>query len=161
MTPTCLEAAEALEASVEVIDLRTLVPLDIDMVLDSVRKTGRCVIVHEAPRTCGYGAELAALVAERALMSLQAPIARVAGRSITTVEGLGSPDAPHRVQAAFVAEQAAQCGYCTSGMIMTASAFLARNPKPSEAQIRAALDGNLCRCGTHMRILRAVRRAAS
>ena len=96
MTPTCLEAAEALEASVEVIDLRTLVPLDIDAVLDSVRKTGRCVIVHEAPRTCGYGAELAALVAERALMSLTAPIARVAGFDTPfpyTLEHVYLPDA--------------------------------------------------------------------
>jgi len=96
MTPTCLEAAEALDASVEVIDLRTLVPLDIDAVLDSVRKTGRCVIVHEAPRTCGYGAELAALVAERALMSLTAPIARVAGFDTPfpyTLEHVYLPDA--------------------------------------------------------------------
>ncbi len=96
MTPTCLEAADALEASVEVIDLRTLVPLDVDAVLASVRKTGRCVIVHEAPRTCGYGAELAALVAERALMSLQAPIARVAGFDTPfpyTLEHVYLPDA--------------------------------------------------------------------
>ena len=96
MTPTCLEAAAAREASVEVIDLRTLVPLDIDAVLDSVRKTGRCVIVHEAPRTCGYGAELAALVAERALMSLTAPIARVAGFDTPfpyTLEHVYLPDA--------------------------------------------------------------------
>jgi 2-oxoisovalerate dehydrogenase E1 component beta subunit len=100
MTPTCLEAAEALAsaggASVEVIDLRTLVPLDIDAVLASVRKTGRCVIVHEAPRTCGFGAELAALVAERALMSLTAPIARVAGFDTPfpyTLEHVYLPDA--------------------------------------------------------------------
>jgi nicotinate dehydrogenase subunit A len=73
---------------------------------------------------------------------------------------LGTPEKPHPLQTAFVAEQAAQCGYCINGMIMTASAFLAQNPKPSEQQVRAALDGNLCRCGTHMRILRAVRRAA-
>ena len=79
MTPICLEAAEKASASVEVLDLRTLVPLDVEAVLASVRKTGRCVIVHEAPRTCGYGAELAAIVAERALGSLLGPIARVAG----------------------------------------------------------------------------------
>jgi pyruvate dehydrogenase E1 component beta subunit len=79
MTPVCLEAAEKASASVEVLDLRTLVPLDVEAVLASVRKTGRCVIVHEAPRTCGYGAELAAIVAERALGSLLGPIARVAG----------------------------------------------------------------------------------
>jgi len=91
--------------------------------------------------------------------SCSVPVSAVKGK-VTTVEGLGTPEKPHPLQAAFVAEQAAQCGYCVNGMIMTASAFLAQNPKPSDAQIRAALDGNLCRCGTHMRILRAVRRAA-
>ncbi len=100
MTPVCLQAAEELAAaggaSVEVLDLRTLVPLDIDALLGSVRKTGRCVIVHEAPRTCGFGAELAALVAERALMSLTAPIARVAGFDTPfpyTLEHVYLPDA--------------------------------------------------------------------
>ena len=92
--------------------------------------------------------------------SCSVPVSAVKGK-VTTVEGLGTPQKPHPLQAAFVAEQAAQCGYCVNGMIMTASAFLAQNPKPSDAQIRAALDGNLCRCGTHMRILRAVRRAAA
>ena len=100
MTPVCVAAAEELAqaggASVEVVDLRTLVPLDVDAVLASIRKTGRCVIVHEAPRTCGYGAELAALVAERALMSLTAPIARVAGFDTPfpyTLEHVYLPDA--------------------------------------------------------------------
>ena len=79
---------------------------------------------------------------------------------VTTVEGLGTPDKPHPVQAAFVAEQAAQCGYCINGMVMTAAALLKQTPKPTDAEIRSALDGNLCRCGTHIRILRAVRRAA-
>jgi nicotinate dehydrogenase subunit A len=92
--------------------------------------------------------------------SCSVPVAAVKGK-VTTVEGLGTAEKPHPLQSAFVAEQAAQCGYCINGMIMTAAAFLAQNPKPSEAQIRAALDGNLCRCGTHMRILRAVRRAAA
>ena len=91
--------------------------------------------------------------------SCSVPVSAVKGK-VTTIEGLGTPDKPHPLQAAFVAEQAAQCGYCINGMIMTASAFLAQNPRPSEQQVRAALDGNLCRCGTHMRILRAVRRAA-
>ncbi len=100
MTPTCLEAADALAASggasVEVIDVRTLIPLDVDAILGSVRKTGRCVVAHEAPRTCGYGAELVALVAERALMSLSAPIARVAGFDTPfpyTLEHVYLPDA--------------------------------------------------------------------
>jgi nicotinate dehydrogenase subunit A len=96
----------------------------------------------------------------RPARSCSVPVSAVKG-SVTTVEGLGTPEKPHPLQAAFVAEQAAQCGYCVNGMIMTASAFLAQNPKPSDAQIRTALDGNLCRCGTHMRILRAVRRAAT
>ena len=92
--------------------------------------------------------------------SCSVPVSAVKGK-VTTIEGLGTPEKPHPLQAAFVAEQAAQCGYCINGMIMTASAFLAQNPRPSERQVRAALDGNLCRCGTHMRILRAVRRAAA
>jgi nicotinate dehydrogenase subunit A len=79
---------------------------------------------------------------------------------VTTIEGLGTADKPHPVQAAFIAEQAAQCGYCINGMVMTTVAFLKKTPKPKEAELRGALDGNLCRCGTHMRILRAVRRAA-
>ncbi|GLS45493.1 (2Fe-2S)-binding protein [Methylobacterium brachythecii] len=80
---------------------------------------------------------------------------------IVTLEGLGTPEAPHPVQAAFVEEQAAQCGYCINGMIMTSAAFLKDKPKPSEAEIREALVGNLCRCGTHARIVRAVQRAAA
>ena len=92
--------------------------------------------------------------------SCSVPVSAVKGK-VTTVEGLGTPERPHPLQAAFIAEQAAQCGYCINGMIMTAAAFLVQTPKPSEAQIREALDGNLCRCGTHMRILRAVRRAAA
>jgi nicotinate dehydrogenase subunit A len=92
--------------------------------------------------------------------SCSVPVSAVKGK-VTTVEGLGTPEKPHPLQQAFVAEQAAQCGYCANGMIMTAAAFLAQNPKPTEQQIRTALDGNLCRCGTHMRILRAVRRAAA
>jgi nicotinate dehydrogenase subunit A len=89
------------------------------------------------------------------------PVASVVGRHVVTVEGLGTIDAPSPLQHAFVEEQAAQCGYCISGMIMTAAALLAHTPAPTEQQLRAALAGNLCRCGTHMRILRAVRRAAS
>lgn len=88
-------------------------------------------------------------------------LSSVDGRSVTTLEGLGGPQALHPVQAAFVAEQAAQCGYCLNGMIMTAAAFLARNPAPTEAEVRAALRYNLCRCGTHVEILRAVMRAAA
>jgi nicotinate dehydrogenase subunit A len=88
------------------------------------------------------------------------PVSAAAGRPITTVEGLGTVEAPHPVQRAFIEEQAAQCGYCIGGMIMSTVALLRKTPRPTEAQIRSALDGNLCRCGTHLRILRAVRRAA-
>jgi nicotinate dehydrogenase subunit A len=79
---------------------------------------------------------------------------------ITTLEGLGTVERPHPLQAAFVAEQAAQCGYCISGVIMLAKALLDRNPQPSETEVRLALAGNLCRCGTHNRIVRAVLKAA-
>jgi nicotinate dehydrogenase subunit A len=88
------------------------------------------------------------------------PVSRAAGRAITTIEGLGTREKPDRVQAAFIAEQAAQCGYCTSGMIMTAAAFLSTTPSPTIDQAKQALAGNICRCGTHTRILRAVVRAA-
>jgi nicotinate dehydrogenase subunit A len=82
------------------------------------------------------------------------------GQRIVTLEGLGSPDKPHPVQQAFIDEQAVQCGYCINGMIMQSAAFLAKNRNPSEAEIRQALAANLCRCGTHLRIVRAVKRAA-
>jgi nicotinate dehydrogenase subunit A len=81
-------------------------------------------------------------------------------KEITTLEGLGDPDRPSRVQAAFIAEQAAQCGYCTNGMIMTATALLARRPHPEETDVRDALAQNLCRCGSHARVITAVLRAA-
>ncbi len=83
------------------------------------------------------------------------------GRAITTLEGLGSPERPSRIQAAFIAEQAAQCGYCTNGMITTATALLGRIPHPTEAEAREALAQNLCRCGSHVRVLAAVMRAAA
>jgi nicotinate dehydrogenase subunit A len=88
------------------------------------------------------------------------PAAAVAGQQVVTVEGLGSPAAPHPLQAAFLAEQAGQCGYCLPGILISAAALLARDPDPDEATIRNALDVHLCRCGSHNRIIRAVRRAA-
>ena len=88
------------------------------------------------------------------------PIATVQGRKVLTIEGLGSLDHPHPLQSAFTAEQAAQCGYCIAGMIMSANALLAKNPQADDAQIRDFMAGNLCRCGTHVRILRAIKRAA-
>jgi nicotinate dehydrogenase subunit A len=88
------------------------------------------------------------------------PASAAAGQEIVTLEGLGSAADPHPVQAAFVAEQAAQCGYCSNGMILSAAALLERNPSPSAREIREALDSYLCRCGTHTRIIKAVQRAA-
>ena len=89
-----------------------------------------------------------------------APLSTVAGRSVTTLSGMKKGAKPSRLQQAFIDEQAAQCGYCTSGMIIQAQALLDRNPRPTDAEVRTALDGNLCRCGAHNRIVRAVLRAA-
>ncbi|MPY73875.1 MAG: 2Fe-2S iron-sulfur cluster binding domain-containing protein [Alphaproteobacteria bacterium] len=96
----------------------------------------------------------------KAVRSCVYPSSQAAGKKITTLEGLGTPDKPHPVQKAFIDEQAAQCGYCINGMIMEAAALLATNKRPSEDQIKEALAGNLCRCGTHVRIVRAVKRAS-
>ena len=101
------------------------------------------------------------LVDGRAVRSCATPARSVVGRDVVTIEGLGSPERPDPLQAAFTAEQAAQCGYCTAGMVMTARALLARTPRPSAQQVREALTGNLCRCGSHVRVIRAVLRAAA
>lgn len=100
------------------------------------------------------------LIDGQAVASCDTPLWSVAGKEITTLEGLGTPERPHPLQTAFIAEQAMQCGYCISGILMSAAALLRRNPDPSEAEVRAALDRNLCRCGAHNRIVRAVLRAA-
>jgi nicotinate dehydrogenase subunit A len=96
----------------------------------------------------------------QAVASCDTPLWAAAGKDIVTVEGLGTPERPHPLQRAFLAEQASQCGYCLSGILISAAALLKRNPDPSEAEVRAALDRNLCRCGAHNRIVRAVLRAA-
>jgi nicotinate dehydrogenase subunit A len=101
------------------------------------------------------------LIDGRATRSCVTPASAVQARAVTTIEGLGSPERPDPIQAAFIAEQAAQCGYCTSGMIVAARALLQQNPRPTEAQVREALAGNLCRCGSHARVIRAVLRAAA
>ena len=95
-----------------------------------------------------------------AIRACRTEVKSVAMREITTLEGIGTEDKPHPLQKAFIAEQAMQCGYCINGMIMSAKALLDRNPRASEGEIREALAGNLCRCGSHTRILRAVTRAA-
>jgi nicotinate dehydrogenase subunit A len=100
------------------------------------------------------------LVGGRAVRSCVTPARAVAGQEVTTIEGLGTPARPDPLQAAFIAEQAAQCGYCTAGIIMSAKALLASTPRPSAQQVREALAGNLCRCGSHDRVIRAVLRAA-
>ncbi len=89
------------------------------------------------------------------------PVSTLGGKSVTTLEGLGSSLKPGKLQQAFIDEQAAQCGYCINGMIMTSAALLKNNPKPSDTEIKDALAGNLCRCGTHQRICAAVKRAAT
>ena len=88
------------------------------------------------------------------------PVGSVAGKRITTLAGLGTPERPHPLQQAWIEEQVSQCGYCTSGWVMTAAAFLRDNPRPSDAEIRQAMAGIKCRCGTHMAIMRAIKRAA-
>ena len=111
---------------------------------------------------CGLGQCGACMVHidSAAVRSCRTPLSSAARGSITTIEGLGTADKPHPVQQTFIDEQAAQCGYCMNGMIMAAAALIAKNSRPTRQQIRASLNGNLCRCGTHMRIMRAVERAA-
>jgi nicotinate dehydrogenase subunit A len=101
------------------------------------------------------------LLGGQPIRSCVTPVRTVAGQDVTTIEGLGSPERPDPVQAAFIAEQAAQCGYCTAGLVMAARAFLDQNRRPTEDQVREALAGNLCRCGAHLRVIRAVMRAAA
>ena len=100
------------------------------------------------------------LIDGKAQRSCVTPVRQTAGRAVTTLEGLGTPDKPDAVQAAFIAQQAAQCGYCTNGMIMSAKSLLNQTPKPTLDQVKQALAGNLCRCGTHTRIVQAVMLAA-
>ncbi|MGB8434740.1 MAG: (2Fe-2S)-binding protein [Burkholderiales bacterium] len=100
------------------------------------------------------------LIDGQSVPSCDTPLWAAAGKNVVTIEGLGTPTRAHRLQRAFLAEQAGQCGYCLSGIMITAEAFLARTPDPTEDEVRAALDRHLCRCGTHNRIVRAVLRAA-
>jgi nicotinate dehydrogenase subunit A len=111
---------------------------------------------------CGLGqcGACTVIVDGKAVQSCDVPVSAVVGKAITTIEGIGTADEPHPLQRAFVHEQAAQCGYCVSGIIMTAKALLDVNPSPTDTELREALAGNLCRCGTHTRILRAIRSAA-
>ena len=112
---------------------------------------------------CGLGqcGSCTVLVGGQAVRSCLVPVQAVAGQEVTTIEGLGSPERPHPLQVAFIEEQAVQCGYCTPGIVMAAKAFLDQTPRPAEAQLKQALAGVLCRCGTHDRVIRAVMRAAA
>ncbi|HEX3498742.1 MAG TPA: (2Fe-2S)-binding protein [Stellaceae bacterium] len=111
---------------------------------------------------CGLGqcGACTVLMDGEAVRSCQLPVGAVGGGKITTLEGLGTVEKPHRLQQAFIDEQAVQCGYCINGMIMQAAALLTKNAKPSADEIKTALAENLCRCGTHTRIVRAIQRAA-
>jgi len=111
---------------------------------------------------CGLGqcGACTVLVGGRAVRSCVTPVNSMAGAAITTLEGLGTPERPHRIQQAFIDEQAAQCGFCLNGVILTAKAFLDQNPKATSAEIQKAMSGVLCRCFTHARMLRAIGRYA-
>ncbi|HXJ38332.1 MAG TPA: (2Fe-2S)-binding protein [Bryobacteraceae bacterium] len=118
--------------------------------------------LHGPKFGCGLGqcGACSVLIDGQIARSCVTPIRQAAGHSVTTIEGVGTPEKPDVVQEAFIAEQAAQCGYCTNGMVMAAKALLKTNPHPTLEQVKTGLAGNLCRCGTHTRILSAVMRAA-
>jgi nicotinate dehydrogenase subunit A len=118
--------------------------------------------LHGAKFGCGLGqcGACSVLLDGKVTRSCMTPVRAVAGRTVTTIEGLGTPEKPDAVSAAFIQEQAAQCGYCTSGMIVAARALLLSTPHPTHEQVKESLAGNLCRCGTHTRILNAVMQAA-
>ena len=111
---------------------------------------------------CGLGqcGSCTVIVKGEAIRSCITPVAAVAGSEITTLEGLGTIEKPHPIQKAFIDEQAMQCGFCINGVIMTAKAFLDRNPKATDAQVRQAMSGVLCRCHAHVRMIRAIKRYA-
>jgi nicotinate dehydrogenase subunit A len=111
---------------------------------------------------CGLGqcGACTVLIDGKAVRSCTIPIADARGKSVTTLEGLGSESAPHPLQVAFIAHQVPQCGYCTGGILMSAAALLMDKPKPTEQEVREALDANLCRCGTHVRVISAVMAAS-
>ena len=112
---------------------------------------------------CGLGqcGACTVIIDGSAVRSCSIPVNSAQNRSITTLEGLGTLEHPHVLQTAFIEEQAAQCGYCMNGMIMTAKVLLDKTPNPTEDQIKQALNGNLCRCGSHVRVIRAIKRAAT
>jgi nicotinate dehydrogenase subunit A len=140
--------------------VETVVEADLDRsLLDVLRAELHLTSPHFG---CGAG-ECGAchvLLGDRAVTSCDTPLWSIADKDVTTVEGLGNAERPHPLQRAFIAEQAMQCGYCVSGILISAAALLMQNKAPSDADVRAALDRNLCRCGSHNRMVRAVLRAA-
>jgi nicotinate dehydrogenase subunit A len=118
--------------------------------------------LNAAKYGCGFGqcGACTVMIDGVATRSCITPAGQVGAKAVTTLEGLGTVEKPHALQKAFIDEQAAQCGYCVAGAMMTAKALLDKTPKPDEGQIRSALTGNLCRCGTHNRIVRAIQRAS-
>jgi nicotinate dehydrogenase subunit A len=118
--------------------------------------------LHAAKYGCGLGqcGACTVLLDGQPVRSCLVTLNSARGKRVTTAEGLGTPEQPHPVQAAFIAEQAAQCGYCTNGMVMSTVSLLQRTPQPTREQAQAALAGNLCRCGSHDRVLKAVARAS-
>ncbi|MFI5341765.1 MAG: (2Fe-2S)-binding protein [Candidatus Methylomirabilales bacterium] len=119
--------------------------------------------LHGTKFGCGLGqcGACTVLLGGQPVRSCLVPVQAVGGQEVITIEGLGSPERPHPLQATFIQEHAAQCGYCTAGIIMAAKAFLDQTRRPMETQVKQALAGNLCRCGTHLRVIRAVMRAAA
>jgi nicotinate dehydrogenase subunit A len=119
--------------------------------------------LHGAKFGCGLGqcGACTVIVGDQAVFSCLMPVAAIGDRPVRTIEGLGTVEKPGRLQRAFIDKQAAQCGYCIAGMVMRAQALLDRVPSPTDAEIRAHMEPNLCRCGTHMRILAAIREAAA
>ena len=140
--------------------VETVVDADLDRsLLDVLRAELHLTSPHFG---CGAG-ECGAchvLLGDRAVTSCDTPLWSIADKDVTTVEGLGNAERPHPLQRAFIAEQAMQCGYCVSGILISAAALLMQSKTPSDADVRAALDRNLCRCGSHNRMVRAVLRAA-
>jgi nicotinate dehydrogenase subunit A len=118
--------------------------------------------LHGPKFGCGLGqcGSCNVIIGGDAVRSCSMTVAEVKGREITTLEGIGTAKKPHPLQKAFIAEQAVQCGYCINGMIIAGKALLDKNGNPSDAEIRKALEGNVCRCGTHLRIARAIKRAS-
>lgn len=141
----------------------------VDHVVDAPPESGLLYALRDGLKLrgpkfgCGLGqcGACTVLMDGTAIRSCVTPVSAVGNARIVTLEGLGTPENPHPLQSAFIAEQAAQCGYCINGMIMQAASLLQESPRPSREDIKKALNGNLCRCGTHMRIVRAVERAAA